>query len=108
MTSSLFTLTICHPIETIRTRLMIEFEGNPKNQTYKNFRNTSKYISNMSGAMGVYRGFVLANLMNLPFTLFFMGFYEGLSRLDLPNLYGAVSLSSFLGSCVIYPLDTIK
>ncbi len=108
MLSSCCTLVICHPIETIRTRMLIELEGDPNKQTYKNFRSTSKYISNMMGSFGVYRGFLLANLINLPFTFLFMMFYEGLSRIDLPNLYGAVSLSSFLGSCVVYPLDTVK
>ena len=109
------TLALCYPIDVIRTRIALEQGRLWDDRFYKKFSQTWKVIRRNEGNKGLYRGFLLSNLINLPYSMMFFMSYELMKDLNqqeslynLLNCIGIVSLSGFLAQSLVYPLDTIR
>jgi len=107
-----------YPFEVIRTRISLEQGKGWDDRLYKKFGQTWKMMNRNEGRKSVYRGFILSNVINLPYTLTFLLSYEMFKEMNnndnkdnnqmFLNVFGVVSLCGFLAQSVVYPMDTIR
>lgn len=91
--------------------------GNSFNtRNYKGFFQSLRTIRRYDGLKGLYRGFLLSNAINIPFSISFLLSYELAKDISfktndnssLFHKYFVVSLCGFMAQSVVYPLDTIR
>ena len=99
----------------IRTRISVEQGKKKEDKFYKTFAQTVKVIRRYENNKSLYRGFILSNIINLPYTLTFLLSYEllreqkenGINNMIF-NAFGVVSLCGFLAQGLVYPFDTVR
>ena len=112
MLSGFLTLLFCYPFDLMRTRVSLELGKGREDRFYKNLRGTYRIAKRTEGFTSLYRGFLLSNVINLPYTLTLLMSYELLNGFHskentIWNSFGIVSLCGFLAQSVAYPLRLV-
>lgn len=113
LTSGFLTLLFVYPFETARTRLSLEFSKN-ETRIYKSITQTLKHLNLNTGFASIYKGFLLSNIMNIPYSISFFANIESLKYCYSQNpsfflnAFGVGNLAAFFSSCFVYPFDTVR
>lgn len=117
MFSGFITLLICYPIDVVRVRLSTEQGSVSGARYYIRFFQSWKAIKRSEGwRKGLYRGFLLSNMINIPYSITFLLTYDLLRHISIKNedykqfidKYILISLCGFLAQSMVYPFDTIR
>lgn len=109
-----FSLLICHPFDTIKTRMCLDFTKNKSDRLFRSILSTISITRETQGFLSLYSGFLLANLINFPY---FLSIYCALYivknansiKNDQVKIYlGNLGIGALFAHLVTYPLDTLK
>jgi len=114
------TLLLTYPFDLARTRLSLEFGRMKSERTFKKCFQAMSETRARDGFKGLYRGFLLSNLINVPYTIQLYTFMSLLVQVgSAQNGKGAMwqrsleaagiaNIAGLLAMVVIYPMDTIR
>ena len=107
-------LTLCHPIDLVRTRLATDNKNREGQRNFKGTIDCFKKITQAEGVLGLYRGFVVSVLGIFAFRAVYFGGYDSLKS-KLKNKKSSFILKwivaqsvTIWSSMMFYPLDTIR
>eukprot|EP00928_Gymnodinium_smaydae_P024123 TRINITY_DN19626_c0_g1_i3.p1 TRINITY_DN19626_c0_g1~~TRINITY_DN19626_c0_g1_i3.p1 ORF type:complete len:330 (-),score=39.28 TRINITY_DN19626_c0_g1_i3:67-1014(-) len=107
-------LTICYPLEVVRTRLMVETQRKTNTATWYA---SLAAIVRKEGMDGLFRGIGMSLFVSVPSVSISFGAYDlmkeqiqhtGMSEASLPATVIAGGTSGIVGSVLTYPMDVVR